>query len=250
MKRTRGFSLIELAIVLVIVTLLIGGLAVPLTAQIQARRIAETKKTLEEAREAVLGYAMTHPATAPATNRHLPCPDTDDDGVENRDAVDPDACAAHSGWFPWVTLGTAPQDAWGNRLRYGVVRDFTRKDSGFSASSPPPPPGFDPLMICTTRTCTPPHVASDVVFALLSDGPNSKGSRNVNVPLGTATPAPPGIGADESENQNGDSIYVSRAPYKPADSSVVEAAKEFDDLVVWVSHAHLIARVCPTGCSP
>lgn len=44
MKRIRGFSLIELAIVLVIVTLLIGGLAVPLTAQIQARRIAETKK--------------------------------------------------------------------------------------------------------------------------------------------------------------------------------------------------------------
>ncbi len=60
MTRTRGFTLIELAIVLVIVTILIGGLAMPLTAQIQARRIAETKKTLEEAREAIIGYAMTH----------------------------------------------------------------------------------------------------------------------------------------------------------------------------------------------
>lgn len=197
---------------------------------------------------------MTHPATAPATNRHLPCPDTDDDGVENRNVNDPDVCEAYSGWFPWVTLGTAPQDAWGNRLRYGVVNLFTWKNSGFSASSPPlpgpPTYGFDPITICTTRTCPPPHVASDVVFVLLSDGPNSKGSRNVNVPLGTATPAPPNIGADEFENQDGDNIYVSRAPYKPADSSAIEAAKEFDDLVVWVSHAHLIARVCPTGCLP
>lgn len=60
MKRTRGFTLIELAIVLVIITILIGGLAMPLSAQIQARRIAETKKVLEEAREAIAGYAITH----------------------------------------------------------------------------------------------------------------------------------------------------------------------------------------------
>ena len=42
----RGFTLIEMAIVLVIITILIGGLAMPLAAQIQARRIAETKKIL------------------------------------------------------------------------------------------------------------------------------------------------------------------------------------------------------------
>ena len=41
----RGFTLIEMAIVLVIVTILIGGLAMPLSAQIQARRIAETSVT-------------------------------------------------------------------------------------------------------------------------------------------------------------------------------------------------------------
>ncbi|MCD6706257.1 MAG: type II secretion system GspH family protein [Thiobacillus sp.] len=72
MKRTRGFTLIELAIVLVIMTILIGGLAMPLSAQIQARRIAETNRTLEEAREAIIGYAMSHRSTATCTCTYSP----------------------------------------------------------------------------------------------------------------------------------------------------------------------------------
>lgn len=63
MKQAHGFTLIELAIVLVIVTILIGGLAMPLSAQIQARRIAETQKIMEEAREAIIGYAMSSTAS-------------------------------------------------------------------------------------------------------------------------------------------------------------------------------------------
>ena len=63
MKNQQGFTLIELAIVLVIVTILIGGLAIPLSAQIEARRIAETNKTLEEAKEAIIGYAMSNTCT-------------------------------------------------------------------------------------------------------------------------------------------------------------------------------------------
>ncbi len=247
--KQRGFTLIELAIVLVLVTILIGGLAMPLSAQIQARRIAETKKTLEEAREAVLGFAMTHPIGATG-KLHLPCPDISNDGLEDRGLGGPEAeCAAPSGLLPWVTLGAAAQDAWGNRLRYAVNAgepSFAHSSAGFSTSTAL----VGALEICTTHTCATP-VASDVVFVLLSDGPNSRGARNVNLPLGTATPsAPPDTGTNELENQDGDIRYVSSSPYKPADSSAIEAAKEFDDLVVWISRAHLIARVCPTGCLP
>ena len=233
MKRHSGFTLIEMAIVLVIVTILIGGLAVPLTAQIQARRIAETRAILEEARDALFGYAMSHRTGTGAL--YLPCPDTDGDGRENR--LSPTTCTEYRGEYPWVDLGTGAQDAWGNRLRYAVVSNFINSNSGFTATSPAPG-GFTPLQTCTDRTCTPPLVADQVVFVLVSHGPNGWGAKNVN---GT-TLAPP-TALDEADNLDSDQSYVSRTPTK-TDNPL----GEFDDLLSWSSHAQLISRVCPTGC--
>ena len=237
MTRLRGFTLIELAIVLVIMTILISGLAVPLSAQIQARRAAETRQTMDEARRAILGWAMTHPAAATG-KRYLPCPDTDGDGRENRDAAT-QACTQSAGLMPWVDLGTAPQDAWGDRLRYAVVPEFANAASGFSASTPLPAP----LVVCSSAACTSPDVANNVVFVLVSHGPNGWGARNVS----GSTLAPP-TGPDELDNlDTTNGTYVSRPPTKPG-----SASGEFDDLTAWVSQSQLIAAVCPTGsdCSP
>jgi len=238
MTAQRGFTLIEMAIVLVIITILIGGLAVPLAAQIQARRIAETKQTLQEAREAILGYAMTHLADT-AGKRYLPCPDTDGDGRENRNPGTKD-CVLSYGLMPWVDLGTAPQDAWGNRLRYAVIPQFANEVSGFSSGTALP----DPLGICSTHTCPTlsPDVASGVVFALLSHGSNGWGARNIN---GNTLAAP--SGADELDNLDSNRIYITRTHTKPDATN-----GEFDDLTTWISHSQLIIRVCPTGsdCNP
>ena len=54
MKSPHGFSLIEMAFVLVIVTLLLGGLLVPFSTQVEQKRIAETQKAMEEIKEALL----------------------------------------------------------------------------------------------------------------------------------------------------------------------------------------------------
>jgi prepilin-type N-terminal cleavage/methylation domain-containing protein len=232
----RGFTLIEMAIVLVIVTILIGGLAMPLSAQIQARRIAETRQILQEAREAVLGYAMTHLATAPG-KRYLPCPDTTGDGREDRNLAT-QACTQAYGWLPWVTLGTASQDAWGNRLLYAVISPFADKATGFSTSTAL----VNPLQICSTHTCASPDVAQNIVFVLISHGPNGWGAINVN---GSSLAAP--SGPDELENKDADLVYISRSPTKPDATS-----GEFDDLTLWMSGDLLKAKVCPPGsdCSP
>jgi prepilin-type N-terminal cleavage/methylation domain-containing protein len=249
MKRTRGFTLIELAIVMVIVTILIGGLAMPLSAQIQARRIAETKKTLEEARDAIIGYAMTHtadhdgdPDTPPRP--YLPCP-ADDTGQEKRVG---NICAQADGWFPWVDLGVSSQDAWGNRLRYSVEnREYADRSKGLRdlAAHIPPYDGLNIKRICTDSTCTT-LMADNLLVVVFSNGPNGRGARNINIPEGGATPAPPpGTSADELENTDADPSFVSRSPSRAGD-----AAGEFDDLVVWISDGVLRSRVCPAGGCP
>jgi prepilin-type N-terminal cleavage/methylation domain-containing protein len=273
MIRTRGFTLIEMAIVLVIITLMIGGLAVPLAAQIQARRIAETNKTLEEAKEALIGYAMTHkvmvdhdsdPATPALARPYLPCPDKDGvgvgRGVEDRELSG--ACTVDAGWLPWVTLGTAAQDAWGNRLEYATqpgVTNANTADLGIETGIhngtlklPPTPPASqsDWYVVCTSETpatCqsdpmigVTADIATHLPVVVLSRGANGWGARNVN---GNTLAAP--TSAHEVANNQVDNRYVSRPPSKPD-----EAAGEFDDLVTWLSFNLLITRVCPAGGCP
>ena len=65
-KHTAGFTLIELAITLAIIGVLAGAVLVPFVAQVAQRNTAATEKTLEQIKDALLGYAT-------ATGR-LPCP--------------------------------------------------------------------------------------------------------------------------------------------------------------------------------
>src|SRR5688572_6039926 len=65
---TGGFTLIEVMMVLLILAVLATGLTIPLAAQLQMRREEETRRVLDEARDAVLGFAAAH--------GRLPCPAT------------------------------------------------------------------------------------------------------------------------------------------------------------------------------
>ena len=231
MKQTRGFTLIEMAIVLVIMTILIGGLAVPLSAQIQARRIAETNQTLEEAREAIIGYAMTHRTAG--NKPYLPCPDLTGNGTEDRVG---NTCQNQTGFLPWVTLGVGAKDAWGNRLQYATHNDVSNSATGID-STVTPAAGW--RQVCNSNACVSGNIAANVPAVVVSHGPNGWGARNaIN---GNQLAAPTGV--NEQENLDGDTVYVSRAPSKPDAPS-----GEFDDLVTWMSYPLLFPRVCPTGC--
>jgi len=66
MKNNLGFTLVEMAIVLALIALILGSGLTVLSAQQDQRRIEETRTRLDEAHEALIGYAISH-------NR-LPCP--------------------------------------------------------------------------------------------------------------------------------------------------------------------------------
>jgi len=71
MKACRGFTLVELAMVLFIVSLLLGGLLVPLATQIEARQRSDAEEQLERIREALIGFAII--------NGRFPCHTTTTD---------------------------------------------------------------------------------------------------------------------------------------------------------------------------
>lgn len=238
MKRMRGFSLIELAIVLVIVTLLIGGLAVPLTAQVQARRIAETRADMNTIREAIIGYAMRQPAGQP----YLPCPD-DGSGLAEGDEGSRDAgrCLNTRGKLPWRTLGVDNADAWGNRFTYAVTRDFTNDRSLISVND-----GFDSnapgdLEVHTGQNCSGGGIAHQVAVVVVSHGPNGRGAQNKS---GGTPLAPAQLPASERAN-----LIVPTAPCTDKDFvSLTPLDDDFDDLIVWLHPNTLKNRLCQNGC--
>ena len=123
MNQSKGFSLIELAIAIFVITLLLGGLLVPLSSQVEQRQISDTRKYLEEIKEALIGFAVT--------NGRLPCPASSASaGVENPSGGG--ACTnSYDGFVPAVTLGLAvvdnqgfAVDPWGNRVHYGKRHEY------------------------------------------------------------------------------------------------------------------------------
>lgn len=66
MKTSSGFSLIEIAVVMIIIAILFTVVGLPISAQIELRRIDETKKQIESIKETILGFAII--------NGRLPCP--------------------------------------------------------------------------------------------------------------------------------------------------------------------------------
>lgn len=152
-----GFTLMEVAVVLVIVALLLGGMLLPLAAQHDLRQSAETQRLLLETRDALIGYAAT---TQPKP--YLPCPDTDGDGVENRLGS---GCQEEEGDLPWADLGIGREDAWGSRLRYRASSSFTDSSAGITLAS------VGDLTVCVDAACNQ-KIADKLAAVVFSPGKN------------------------------------------------------------------------------
>lgn len=235
-EHESGFTLIELAIVLVVVALLLGGLLVPLTMQIEQQKIRETQKAMDEIKEALIGYAASQ------VPPHLPCPDktgaggagTANDGLEDFTAAT-GQCVVTEGNIPWATLGVADVDGWGNRIHYRV-------DSAFSNRSPMVTFSLisvGNLRVCQTASCTT-IVANTLPAVILSYGKNGYGAINA---AGNANPTPTSV--DELANTDLTADFVSHTQ-----SSFGSPAGEFDDLVTWLSPNILFNRMVAAGRLP
>ncbi|MGR8919784.1 MAG: hypothetical protein ACU85V_09200, partial [Gammaproteobacteria bacterium] len=235
----------------------------PVAAQREARARRATEASLEQAVDALYGFAVLH--------GRLPCPDAPDgDGQEDR--LGQRACRLRDGALPHADLGVAAQDAWGNRLRYQVTAatalpaasgsNFAAVDDGRCAADG----DFD---LCAsggisilTRGDDPATAAREGKFArtlangvpavVLSHGANGYEARAAS---GAARARAPARHADERSNADGDAVFMSRvyaAERNACGDTDIEATPlcGFDDLLRWVSPTILAHRMISAGRLP
>ena len=126
-----GFTLIEMAVVIIIVGIVVSIVASVLPSLIKSSKIKKADAILERTQYSIEGF-MT-------ANDRCPCPDTDGDGYEDFTAGATPAlnvCAQYTGGLPFRTLGYASaDDAWGNTVKYGVYEDLVKTTSGSGANA-------------------------------------------------------------------------------------------------------------------
>jgi prepilin-type N-terminal cleavage/methylation domain-containing protein len=217
-KHSCGFSLVEMAVVLVILGFVISALLLPLQGQREIGFRTQTENQLEVARKALIGFAQA--------NGRLPCPAIN--GATGIEApLGGGTCTQQLGYLPAATLGISPTDvdgyaidAWNNRIMYAVTQvntaggaatpDFTTagemNNVGISALAPN-------LVVCPSATnCPATYLINNAVAVIYSLGPT-----------GSLTPG----GADENANprvQGTDTQFVSHTP-----------TPDFDHIVTWIS---------------
>jgi type II secretory pathway pseudopilin PulG len=269
-----GFTLVEIAISIFIITLLLGSILVPLATQVESRNFENTQRILDQAREALLGYA--------AANGYFPCPAAPDGSTNGLEATPNHAagvgtCAAsvtganmYHGFLPAATLGFTPVDASGhavdafvsdqlgrNRIRYAVssvsvnsttnctltpiTRPFTAAN-GMRSAGMYCIAAANLLYICNSGTgvtagtnCgTATKLTDNAIVVIWSVGPNAATTGGASV--------------DEAQNPNpaggsADRIFVSKT------RSTV-AGSEFDDIVTWIGAATIFNRLIAAGQLP
>jgi len=246
--RSHGFSLTEIAVVLVIVSLLLGSAMFTLSAQTDQRNFEETRRRLETARELVLAFAIA--------NGRLPCPGTTsgDESLTTGNCTSP-----WGGFLPARTIGFQvvdangfALDAWANRIRYAVSSNAIAL-TGCTGSSTQPHFTNATNLRANGITCQP----ADLVIcnrapasptATVCDAGTNVTNQNTVVAIVFSTGkngATGGTGLNEARNLANNRVFVSRTP----DPSTA-AGGEFDDQMLWIPVGELYAKLIASGRLP
>lgn len=229
----RGFTLIEMAVVLVILGLLLGGMLIPIGAQIDQKNYSDTKKSLEEAKEALIGYALT--------KGYLPCPAiSNESGLEDRIG---NTCNKRVGFLPWEELGVMPTDSWGHLYRYSVTPAFSNSTTSIAVS---PLTNRDITIKTRSYLGVEENLSNlnDIPAIIMSHGKNGLGATIKNGELVPDTSL-------TNEDEDANTSAVGRVFYARTytENTAVDGG-EFDDVVVWISPNIYISRMVAAGRLP
>lgn len=262
----RGFTLTEMAVVFAIVALLMGGAMMTLSAQVEQRNNDETRRRLDSAVEALIGYAIV--------NRRLPCPALCTDppsctagGVEalaSGTAATGGPCTTNFGGFlPARTIGLQPTDtqgygvdAWGNRIRYAVPSGIT----GCTGTSTTPHFTSQANLKANGVSCRPNNLLVCLSATGTSEGATPSCGGAANQVTGTevvamvvfSTGKNGGITSAYGPNEQANvtnaaagAVFVHRTP-----GTVETATGAYDDIMVWLPVGVLYGKLIAAGVLP
>ena len=253
-KYERGFTLVELAIVILIMGLVLGGLAMPLAVPRENARIRDSQTQLEVIRDAIEGFALV--------NGYLPCPATPaSSGVASPSGG---GCTEQHGFVPATTLDIGGVrngdnlllDPWGSPLRYSV----TASDADANGSWDFTAPG-------EMAAVTMPVLQPDLVVCSSATGSTATACANANLTLSDQSPAIVySLGKDWTSFSSTDQLEnvgatlgggASGASYPVAADDVFVmrgrsdgGGSAFDDQLLWLSANALYRHMIEAGRLP
>ena len=268
LNKQTGFTIIEIAIVLLIVTILLGYTVAMFPIQQELKQYRQVNAEMDDIMEALIAFAQV--------NGRLPCPDTGGDingtgtagtvdgqedaddlilnatGVGGTDGL-VDNCKAFFGFLPSATLGmngdinanSVLQDPWGLAYGYAVSDiDFSVdgvidlispngiREEGLANVNPDLFVCDDSTVVGNHANCTAATVGNQVVgnVAVVI---TSLGKANE---LGAASSNIQRENFDDFDDGTNDKVYISTTR-----SDVDDA--EFDDIVKWISPNLLFSKM-------
>jgi type II secretory pathway pseudopilin PulG len=236
-KTISGFSLLEMAVVLIIAGILIVPLIKGLDVYFQYKDSQTTKDNIAEVNRAIAGFVQL--------NGRLPCPARIDATPSDPDFGEEQNCAttlpgevpgAIAGTDTQIVIGAVPFrdlnirpsdtiDGWDNRLTFAVTKRL-------AIATTPPPTNPQPLNVALGTIAyedsngislvTP---ANTAIYALVSHGEKGDGAHTSEGILKSPCPT---VGATvDFENCNNDSLFVSLP--KDNERNYADGAQYFDD---------------------
>jgi len=189
--KESGFTMIEMAVVLVVIGIVVSIMVTSLPLLLQSAKLRQAKAEVEKIDFSLEGYLIS--------KGRFPCPDTTGDGLENRiPGPNPpldDTCGpsggpiTYVGALPYLTLGlSSGKDPWQNVMGYGVYEDLIKSTGGSDSTSfcnviksvpPTPQPPATPTKIYTTITTGGVDTNTYQAYIIVSGG--SKDADNVGV---------------------------------------------------------------------
>jgi len=250
-KRAHGFSLIEMAIVLMILGTLLSGVLMAVGQSTENARRTKALVQLRQVEEALYGYAQSM--------GRLPCPATAATAGSEAPITLPAAggvCTAAHGFVPATTLGLFGAfnadglllDPWSNPLRYsvstkavGANRAFTSTlglRALYAAVSTELVAGGTMLNVCDNSACSAVTLADTVPAVLISMGANWAAFTHAN----------------ELANASGATLVNGGNTYSVTNTNTFVSTnyseENFDDQLVWLSPHVLFNRLISAGKLP